>query len=65
LSGDRLPQILSGISVLLFVTRGVPLRGRARCAWAKRAEWGAVATFSAAAFYALGMTLLWALGVSR
>jgi hypothetical protein len=64
-SGDRLLQILSGVAVLLFVSRGVLPRGRGRYAWAIWAKWGAIAAFSAAACYALGMTLLWALGASR
>jgi hypothetical protein len=62
-SGDQLIRILAGVAVLLFVGRGVLLRGR--YAWEKWVKWGAIAAFSAAFLYALGVTLLWALGVSR
>jgi hypothetical protein len=65
LSGDRLIQILAGVAVLLFVSRGVLPRGRGRNAWAKCAKWGAIAVFSAALCYALVRTLLWALAASR
>jgi hypothetical protein len=60
LSSDRLIRVLAGIAVLLFVGRAVLARGRAK--WAK---WGAIAAFSAAFLYALGLTLLWAFGVPR
>jgi hypothetical protein len=63
LSTDRLIRLLAGIAVLLFVGRGVLWRGR--YAWAKWAKWGAIAAFSAAFLYALGLTLLWAFGASR
>ena len=62
LSGDRLIRLLAGIAVLLFVGRAVLPRGRGRYAWAK---WGAIAAFSAAVSYTLGLTLLWAFGASR
>jgi hypothetical protein len=51
--------------VLLFVGRAVLAPGRGRYAWAKWAKWGAIAAFSAAFIYALGLTLLWAFGASR
>jgi hypothetical protein len=63
--GDRLIQILAGIAVLLFVGRAALPPGRHRHAWAKWAKWGAVAAFSTAVCYALGTTLLWALGAVR
>jgi hypothetical protein len=63
--GDRLMQILASIAVLLFISRAVLPRGRGRYAWATWARWGAIAAFSAAICYALGMTLLWALAASR
>jgi len=62
-SGDQLIRILAGIAVLLFVGRGVLARGR--YAGAKWAKWGAIAAFSAAFLYALGVTLWWVLGASR
>ncbi len=65
LSGDPLIRILAGIAVLLFVGRAVLAPGRGRYAWAKWAKWGAIAAFSAAFIYALGLTLLWAFGASR
>jgi hypothetical protein len=65
LSSDRLIRLLAGIAVLLFVSRAVLARGRGRHAWAKWAKWGAIAAFSAAFSYALGLTLLWAFGASR
>jgi hypothetical protein len=55
-------RLLAGIAVLLFVGRAVLPRGRGRYAWAK---WGAIAAFSAAVSYTLGLTLLWAFGASR
>jgi hypothetical protein len=64
-SGDQLIRILAGIAVLLFVGRGVLMRSRGRYAWAKWAKWAAIAAFSAAFLYALGVTLLWALGAWR
>jgi hypothetical protein len=65
LSGDRLIRILAGIAVLLFVGRAVLARERRRRPWARWAKWGAIAAFSAAFLYALGMTLLWVLGAAR
>jgi hypothetical protein len=64
LSGDHLVRILAGVAVLLFVSRGVLARGRGRVS-AKWAKWGAIAALSAALCYALGMTLLWALGSAQ
>jgi hypothetical protein len=63
LSSDQLIRFLAGIAVLLFVGRAV--LGRGRYAWAKWAKWGAIAAFSAAFLYALGLTLLWVFGASR
>jgi hypothetical protein len=65
LFGDRLLQFLSGIAVLLFVGQAVLPRMRGRGAWARWAKWGAIAAFSAAFCYALGITLLWALSAFR
>jgi len=65
LSGDRLIRVLAAIAVLLFVSRGVLARGRGGYLLAKWAKWGAIIAFSAACLYALGATLLWALGASR
>jgi hypothetical protein len=65
LSDDRLIRILAGIAVLLFVGRALLPPGRRRHAWAKWAKWGAIAVFSAAFLYALGLALLWALDASR
>ena len=65
LSSDRLIRLLAGVAVLLFVGRAVLPRGRGRHAWAKWAKWGAIAAFSAAVSYTLGLTLLWAFGASR
>ena len=62
LSDDRLMRILQLLAVLLFVSVGALSFGRARHPWAKWARWGAVAVFSIAFLYALGMTLRWALG---
>jgi hypothetical protein len=63
--GERLLQILTGVAVLLLISRGMLPRGRGRYASAKWTRWGAIAAFSAAVCYALGLTLLWALGISR
>jgi hypothetical protein len=62
LSDDRLMQILQTLAVLLFVSIGALSLGRARYAWVKWARWGAVAAFSVAFLYALGVTVRWALG---
>ena len=62
LSDDRLMRILQLLAVLLFVSVGALSFGRTRYPWAKWARWGAVAAFSIACLYALGMTLRWALG---
>jgi hypothetical protein len=62
LPDDRLMHILQLLAVLLFVSVGALSFGRARYPWAKWARWGAVAVFSIAFFYAVGMTLRWALG---
>jgi membrane protein YdbS with pleckstrin-like domain len=62
LSDDRLMQILQTLAVLLFVSVGALSLGRARYAWVKWARWGAVAVFSVAFLYALGVTVRWALG---
>ena len=64
-ASDQLIRLLAGIAVLLFVGRAVLSRGRGRHAWAKWAKWGAIAAFSAAFSYALGLILLWAFGASR
>jgi hypothetical protein len=64
-SSNQLIRLLAGIAVLLFVGRLVLARGRRRDAWAKWTKWAAVAAFSAAFLYALGLTLLWAFGASR
>jgi hypothetical protein len=65
LSHNRLIQILAGLAVLLFVSRGLLARGRGRYGWAKWAEWGSIAAFSAALCYAIGAMVLWALGASH
>jgi hypothetical protein len=65
LSSDRLIRLLAGIAVLLFVGRVALVRRRGRYGWAKWAKWGAIAAFSTAFLYALGLTLLWAFGASR
>jgi hypothetical protein len=62
LSDDRLMRILQLLAVLLFVSVGALSFGRTRYPWAKWARWGALAAFSIAFLYALGMTLRWALG---
>jgi hypothetical protein len=62
LSDDRLMRILQTLAVLLFVSVGALSLGRASYTWVKRARWGAVAVFSIAFLYALGMILRWALG---
>jgi hypothetical protein len=62
LSDDRLMRILQLLAVLLFVSVGALSLGRASYSWVKWARWGAVAVFSIAFLYALGMTLRWALG---
>jgi len=62
LSDDRLMRILATLAVLLFVSVGALSLGRASYSWMKWARWGAVAAFSIAFLYALGMTLRWALG---
>jgi hypothetical protein len=64
-SSNQIIRLLAGIAVLLFVGRLVLARGRRRDAWAKWAKWGAIAAFSAAFLYALGLTFLWAFGASR
>jgi hypothetical protein len=58
-------RALAGIAVLLFVGRSVLAQSGARRAWMKWAKWGAIAAFSLAFLYALGVTLLWAVSVSR
>jgi len=63
-SDDRLMQILTSLAILLFVSIGTLSLARARYPWAKWAKWGAVAIFSIAMLYALGMSLRWALGES-
>jgi hypothetical protein len=65
LSGDLLVHLLTGVAVLLFVSRAAMARGRGRYLWARWAKWGAIAALSAAFLYALVAILLWALGVSR
>jgi len=65
ISSDQLIRLLAGLAVLLFVGRFVLARGRRRDAWAKWTKWGAIAAFSAALLYALGLTFLWAFGASR
>jgi hypothetical protein len=64
LPDDRPVRILAGLAVLLFVSRGLLVRGRGRYGWAKWAEWGSIAAFAAALCCALLMMVLWALGAS-
>jgi hypothetical protein len=61
-SDERLMQILVSLAVLLFVSTGMLSLARARYPWAKWAKWTALAIFSIAVFYALGMTVRWASG---
>jgi hypothetical protein len=56
--GDRLLQVLLYLTILLFVSAGVLPLARSRYQWAR---WGAVGIFSAAALYALVLTLRWGL----
>jgi hypothetical protein len=63
-SGDHLIQILAGLAVLLFLSRGLLARGRGRYDWTRWAKWGAVAAFAAAVGYALVVIVLWAFGAA-
>jgi hypothetical protein len=62
LSDDRLLQMLQSLAILLFVSIGALALGRAPNPWVKWARWGAVAVFSIAFLYAVGITIRWALG---
>ena len=64
-SGDHFVQILAGLAVLLFVSRGLMVRGRGRYDWARWTRWGAVAAFAAAVCYALVRISLRAFGTVR
>ena len=58
---DRLMQILQTLAVLLFVSVGALVLGRAGPAWVKWAKWGSIVIFATAVMYALVLTLRWAL----
>jgi hypothetical protein len=65
LSSDRLLRFLTLVTVLLFVCYWVLPRGPGPHAWTRWAKWGAIGVFSAAVAYALAMTLLWVVAMSR
>ena len=62
MSGDRLLELLRGLTILLFVAAVLLPLGRTRQPWARRARWGAVLVFAIALLYAIGRSLLWAFG---
>ena len=64
MSDDRLMQIIQSLAVLLFVSVGALAVGRARYAWVKWARWGSIVMFSAAALFALILTMRWALNLA-
>jgi hypothetical protein len=57
-------QIIQSLAVLLFVSVGALAVGRARYAWVKWARWGSIVMFSAAALFALILTMRWALNLA-
>ena len=64
MSDDRLMQIIQSLAVLLFVSVGALAVGRARYAWVMWARWGSIVMFSAAALFALILTMRWALNLA-
>ena len=61
MSEDRLMQVLQALAVLLFVSVGALLLGRARYNWVKWARRGSIVIFSLAVVFALVLTARWAL----
>jgi hypothetical protein len=60
-SDDRVMRILTSLAILLFVSIAVLPLSRSRYPWAKWTRWGAVAIFSIAVLYAVGMSVRWLL----